>query len=669
MKSATSSLLQCALIASVIAVSSRPAAQNPPGPTPNKELEALHAHFEHVISRRHQQLFEGIATVGEWERRKQATRDALAKMLWHDMRWPDTPPTATLTYQEDHDGYSIENLIIETAPKVFLTANLYLPRNGSGPHPVVLYQCGHAAKHFFARHGAWFATHGIAALVMDNIEMGEIEFTHHGVYSRGWFHWYSRGFSPLAVELLNARRALDYLVSRSDIDRNRIGATGRSGGGMTTFFLAAIDERVRASAPVSGTLSTLGWIRDRLSMAHCDCQYPVNSYGLLYSEIGALVAPRPQLLVNADADRGFPMDAFNEMVLKIQEVYRLYDATHALRTAVTPGGHTDVEAIRLPVYSFFLEQLVGKNTPVVTEGPVEEPVAADLVCFRNGLPIDERLTRIDEELFTIRASSSSTARQPARPLSRDQLAALLRDEVFRYYPRQPAPLRPEWGAESTLQGRRVQKVSFTSFEGLRVKGAYSRPSRVSSETRLPAVLVVDHRKGIPVWGNEQPLERNQWGDRAVLIIETLDRGSRALEQNLRSFSDDDLLHHMKREAMVAGTTLESMQVYEVLRSLEFLRSLSGVDPKKIAILGKGEDGVNGLYAALLDGQTERVVLQSPPASHVQGPHYLGVLRYTDIAETAGVMADRVRVYGEVPGVLRPVKLCKSLDACLGQERP
>ena len=47
------------------------------------------------------------------------------------------------------------------------------------------------------------------------------------------------------------------------------------------------------------------------------------------------------------------MDAFNEMVLKIQEVYRLYDATPALRTAVTPGGHTDVEAIRLPVYSFF----------------------------------------------------------------------------------------------------------------------------------------------------------------------------------------------------------------------------------------------------------------------------------------------------------------------------
>ena len=89
--------------------------------------------------------------------------------------------------------------------------------------------------------------------------------------------------------------------------------------------------------------------------------------------------------------------------------------------------------------------------------------------------------------------------------------------------------------------------------------------------------MVDHRKGIPVWGNEQPLERNQWGDRAVLIVETLDHGSRALEQNLRSFSDDDPASH-EAAGDGTGTTLESMQVYEILRSLELLRSLPDVDP-------------------------------------------------------------------------------------------
>ena len=116
--------------------------------------------------------------------------------------------------------------------------------------------------------------------------------------------------------------------------------------------------------------------------------------------------------------------------------------------------------------------------------------------------------------------------------------------------------------------------------------------------------------------------------------------------------------------MVAGTTLESMQVYEVLRSLELLRSLPDVDTGRITILGKGPDGVNGMYAALLDEKVDRVVLHSPPASHLHGPHYLGVLRHTDVPETARLLGDTVRVLGDTPDALRSAKTCASLQECL-----
>jgi cephalosporin-C deacetylase-like acetyl esterase len=650
----------CVIVAlSTMAAVAAAGAQNNQ-PAPNKELEALQAHFQAASERRHDQLFKNISTVAEWERERDRLRTALSRMLWNDMPWPEGPPRATVTHRQEYERYTTENLVLETAPGVYLTGNLYLPRSGEKPYPAVLYQCGHASKSVYRRHGAWLATHGIATLVMDNIEMGELEFTHHGVYSHAWFHWYSRGFSPLAVELLNARRAVDYLTGRADIDRRRIGATGRSGGGVTTFFLAALDERITAAAPVSGTLSTTGWIRHRLSMAHCDCQYPVNSYGLLYSEVGALIAPRAQLLANADADRGFPMDSFTEMVDKVRDVYELYGRRDALQTAVAPGGHTDTEAIRVPVYAFFLQQFFGK--PVTVEGPVDEPLQEDLVCLRNGLPIDERLTRIDETLFASGSASEASASQ-ARASSIEELRRALRSEVFRYFPAQPPPLAPEWGEESVAQGRRTRKVSFTTFAGLRARATYSLPAGDSAVVRLPAILLVDHRRGIPVWGNEQPLERNQWGNRAVLVVETLDRGSRALEQNLRSFSDDDLVHHMKRQAMVAGTTLESMQVFEILRSLDLLRSLPDVDPRAITILGKATDGVNGMYAAVLDGQVARVIVQSPPPSHVQGPHYLGVLRYTDISRTAALLGTRLRAYGEVPERF-PAGTCQRLGECL-----
>lgn len=122
---------------------------------------------------------------------------------------------------------------------------------------------------------------------------------------------------------------------------------------------------------------------------------------------------------------------------------------------------------------------------------------------------------------------------------------------------------------------------------------------------------------------------------------------------------------MRRQAMVAGTTLESMQVYEILRSLELLRTLAEVDPERITITGKFEDGVNGLYAAVLDGKVDSVILGSPPGSHRQGPHYLGILRHTDIPEVIGLMGQKVKLYGEIPVSLRSkTGMCPSLAGCL-----
>jgi hypothetical protein len=342
------------------------------------------------------------------------------------------------------------------------------------------------------------------------------------------------------------------------------------------------------------------------------------------------------------------MDAFEELIAKTREVYRLYNAESALRTAVAPGGHQDIEAIRLPVYSFFLKEFLGRNDEVKAEGPVDIPPDEELTCFRDGLPLDERLTRIDEELV-----------QP-RHVSRAELLKALREEVFRYFPSQHQPLAAEWSAPVTAQGRTARNVTFTSFEGLRVKAIYSIPEK--AQGKLPGLIVVDDRRGIRVWGNEQPLERNQWGNRAVLIVETVDTGTRALENNLRSYVDDDPVHHMKRQAMVAGTTLESMQVYEILRSLELLRGQPEVDAGRISITGKYESAINGMYAALVDGKVASVVLGSPSASHRKGPHYLGILRYADIPDVIGMLAPNVRIYGDAaasPGVK-----CASLAACL-----
>ena len=118
---------------------------------------------------------------------------------------------------------------------------------------------------------------------------------------------------------------------------------------------------------------------------------------------------------------------------------------------------------------------------------------------------------------------------------------------------------------------------------------------------------------------------------------------------------------MKRQAMVVGTTIESMQLYEVLQSLAFLRSLPEVDPSNITIVGKAETGIHGLYAALLSNGVQRVIVGSPPGSHRVGPTYLGILRYTDIPEVINLLGNKVRVYGEIPLALKPLFAAQGTD--------
>jgi hypothetical protein len=125
------------LILAALPAPSQPA--RPAVATGSAELEALHAHFERVVTSRHNRLYQGIDNVAQWERRKTEARAELAKMLWHDAKWPATPPPATVTHREVRSEYTIENIVLETAPKVYVTANLYLPRAGVTPFPIVLY--------------------------------------------------------------------------------------------------------------------------------------------------------------------------------------------------------------------------------------------------------------------------------------------------------------------------------------------------------------------------------------------------------------------------------------------------------------------------------------------------------------------------------------------------
>ncbi len=106
---------------------------------------------------------------------------------------------------------------------------------------------------------------------------------------------------------------------------------------------------------------------------------------------------------------------------------------------------------------------------------------------------------------------------------------------------------------------------------------------------------------------------------------------------------------MLRNAMHVGHTVDSMRLWDVLQSVEVLKRQGQVDLRRITILGRSGSGILALYAAILDDSIAQVMLIDPPVSHRQGPIFLNILRYTDLPETAALLAPRRLVfYGRVP---------------------
>ena len=186
----------------------------------------------------------GAATLentADWRRNRDTYRKQLFEMLSLDPLPARGDLKATVTGKVEKEDFVVENIHFQSLPGLYVTANLYLPKQIDKPLPTVLYLSGHGPvikdgvsygnKVTYQHHGIWFARHGYACLILDSLQLGEILGLHHGTYREAMMWWNSRGYTPAGVEAWNCIRALDYLETRPDIDKTRFAATGRSGGG------------------------------------------------------------------------------------------------------------------------------------------------------------------------------------------------------------------------------------------------------------------------------------------------------------------------------------------------------------------------------------------------------------------------------------------------------
>jgi len=604
-----------------------------PGPAERLQL------FEQYLQRRTAEITRAgltdVRTAEDWKRRRPELRAQLLYMLGLDPLPARTPLRPRITRRFERQGYRVENLVFESMPGLYITGNLYLPSGSQGPRPAVLYVCGHSpvpagAKAVYQRNGIWLARLGYVVLVIDPIHFSEIPGIHHGLHSLGMWYWLSLGYTPIAPEVWSAMRALDYLETRPEVDRGKFAITGGSGGGAVSWYAAAVDERIRVAVPRCATWTAENQAAANGVWENCDCMYFPNIYQLDFPALAALIAPRPLKILNAMRDPMFPRPGYLEVYRRGRPIYDFYNAGDRIEEYEEDVPHRDTPGFRRMGFGWINRWLRDDTAPFAETDLTPEPEENLRVLPEP--PADAR-NHFIYKTFIPTHRIEAMAGPEAWKRRRAILTAELRDKVFRAFPAARVPFatvkRPEGGW--TTKFGDTANLEFATEEGVRVTGRIFRPRGASD---LPVFIRVRGAQDL-IYQADYDFILPLLGRAVVLELDP--RGVDYPVGNARMAT-------LKRTAALAGATLESMQVWDILRSLDYLTAEEQLRPSSISVYGRGEMGALAVYAAALDVRIGRVILDDPPYSHWQGPALMNILRVTDLPEAAALVAPRELVW-------------------------
>lgn len=589
--------------------------------------------------------------------RKQRQKE-FQKMLGIDtyLEQPRTDLNVQVTGTLQRDTHRIDKLYFESLPGLYVTGNLYVPHTAKEePAPALVYVCGHSTKQkvFYQEHVRRFAQLGFVVLILDTVQRGEVQGIHHGTYKHGFFNWISKGYTSTAIEVWNAIRGLDLLESLPEVDADRLGITGNSGGGAMTWWTAAADDRIKALAPSSGTGTTASHIREKTIDGHCDCMFPNNSYGWSLIEMNALVAPRPLLIASPAEDRLFAIESVRLLYDRLKDFYRDRGVEDYVALVDPPGPHGYTSDSRKAISQWLLRHLMGKEVPIeeIADFDGVKEKEEDLLVYQEGIPANDESTSVQDWFIPLAETPKIQSAKEVENI-RQELIGNLRQESFATFPDE------QTSQEVNIYQRSVQKnndwyhkFSYLSEKDWRLTGNIQGIGEKNSPARTAIYL----------------RDANDGRERAnINMLDGLNETWLKTWLDLRGTGDTswgpDLNWHVRRSLGLMGRSISSMRIWDTLQGMKAVRSLAEVDENDITLAGKGEMAVVALYAALLDGNVSTIILEDLPASlnltsdsEGKDPSFeiINSLRYADLPTVAALLwPTKIIFVGDRPDTYR-----------------
>jgi len=580
-----------------------------------------------------------------------------------------TPLNARTVAVLERDGYRIEKVIFESQPRFYVTANLYLPTKGQPPYPAVLFPLGHEqggkANPTWQQILVTLAKRGYVALAWDPIGQGERVQIYDPDFEDSQLPGSTTEHSILGVQCLLAGdavarytiwdgiRALDYLLSRKEVDPARVACTGNSGGGTHTAYLSALDDRIKVAMP-SCYLTTWGHLLDTIGPQDAEQCIPFwLRDGLDHADFVHAFAPKPYLILSAIRDF-FSISGARETYQEARRVYNLVGAPEKISMFEWDDGHGYNHERREAAYRWLGRWLKGRedNEP---EQPIDPETYEGLWCTESG----QVVTSLGGETVTSLNLKRVEQSPPARPpLTSPQAVAAHRElmkqsiERLTAMERRTGPVKVRPFGRIEKETYRIEKLIYETEAGINVPSLLFIPKFRSG--RSPAVIYVHGDGKAAAASPDGDIPRLVARGYVVLAVDVRGCGeTRPLPNDEQSRDVYRYFGHYDSAmtAILVGKTLVGMRTEDIIRGVEMLAARPEVDAEQIFGFGVGSGALTLLHAAVLDERIKRVALDRMLVSYNSAVNHKlhrdvfesvvpGVLKSYDLPDLAAALAPR-----------------------------
>lgn len=539
------------------------------------------------------------------------------------------PLNPRITKVLERDTYNIENVIFESRPNFFVTANLYVPKERDYPLPAVVGTCGHSengkANEFYQSFAQGLARQGYMVLLYDPIGQGErLQYVDDELHSRigvGVREHLQAGNQQFLVgenisswRAWDGIRALDYLLTRSEVDPNHVGITGNSGGGTMTTWLCGLEPRFTMAAPGCFVTTFLHNLENELPADTEQCPPNVLAEGLDHADFLAAMAPKPVTILAKERDY-FDVRGSEEAYEKLKHLYAVLGYEKNIGLFVGPTYHGYSQENREAMYKWFNQVTNISNATSEPEIVVEKD--EDLWCTPKGQVAGEG----SRTVFSFTQEKSKALTEQRNPLVGDELIQVVQ-KVLRMPERSGTP---DFKIPRPLRSREHPKRFTISYAvetepgihaivyHLTDEQLYSRPPK-STEN---AILYVSHLSSDDELRNE-PLIRELISAQPDAAVFTCDvRGTGESQPNTCGgdvFSEYGADYFYAAHSVMLGYPYIGQKTFDVLRVLDWL-----VDNgfSSIHVSAKGWGTLPAVFASLLHANVNQVTLKHAPSSYSQ----------------------------------------------------